>query len=98
MIFLFPLRREELSWYYMSTREQIVWEIVKWSFYQSKIHYLGHVISDEGIVVDPKMFKAIMEWPSPKNVPEVHGFMVIAGYSRWFIEGFSKISNMITEL
>jgi hypothetical protein len=35
----------------------------KFLFYQSNIHYLGHVISDKGIVVDPTKFEAIMEWP-----------------------------------
>jgi hypothetical protein len=44
-------------------------KLSKCSFYQSKIHYLGHVISDEGIVVDPIKVEAIMEWPSPTNVP-----------------------------
>jgi len=40
----------------------------KFSFYQSKVHYLGHVISHEGIVVDPAKVEAIMKWPTPKNV------------------------------
>jgi hypothetical protein len=39
-------------------------KLSKCSFYQSKIHYLGHVISDEGIVVDPMKVEAIMEWPA----------------------------------
>jgi hypothetical protein len=49
-------------------------------FYQSKIHYLGNVISDEGIVVDPERVEAIMEWPALKNVPEIRSFMGLVGY------------------
>jgi hypothetical protein len=43
-------------------------KLSKCSFYQSQIHYLGHVISGEGIVVDPTKVKAIMKWPVPTNV------------------------------
>jgi len=54
-------------------------KLSKCSFYQSNIHYLGHVISVEGIVVDPKTFEDIMESPAPTNVPEVRIFMGLAG-------------------
>jgi hypothetical protein len=73
-------------------------KLSKCSFYQSKIHYLGHVLSDEGIAVDPTKVEAIMESPTPTNVPEVHSFMGLVGYYRWFVEGFSKIENPIMEL
>jgi hypothetical protein len=59
---------------------------------------LGHVISNEGIIVDPAKVKDIMEWPTPTSVPEVLSFMGLAGYYRWFIEGFLNIENPITEL
>jgi hypothetical protein len=39
-----------------------------------------------------------MEWPAPTNVTEVRSFMGLAGYYRWFVEGFLKIENPITEL
>jgi hypothetical protein len=43
-------------------------KLSKCSFYQSRIHYLGHVISGEGIAVDPTKVEAIMEWHAPTNV------------------------------
>jgi hypothetical protein len=64
---------------------------LKYSFYQSKIHYLGHVISSEGISVDPAKVEAIMECHVLMNIPEVRNFMSLAGYYRRFIEGFLKI-------
>jgi hypothetical protein len=70
----------------------------KCSFYQSRIRYLGHVISGEGIVVDPAKVEAIMEWPAPMNVTKVRSFMGLAGYYRQFVEGFLKIANPLTEL
>jgi hypothetical protein len=70
----------------------------KCNFYQKGIQYLGHVISSEGIVVDPEKIKSIMEWPVPKDVVDIWSFMGIMGYYRRFIEGFSKIAYPITSL
>jgi hypothetical protein len=55
-------------------------KLSKCYFYQSKIYYLGHIIYGEGISVDPMKVEAIIEWPSPTNVQEVHRFMGLAGY------------------
>jgi hypothetical protein len=70
----------------------------KCDFYQKEIQYLGHVISSEGIVVDPEKIKSIMEWPIPKDVANIRSFMGITRYYRRFIEGFSKIAYPITSL
>jgi hypothetical protein len=70
----------------------------KCSFYQKKIHYLGHIISEEGITVDPEKVQAIREWPVPRNVTEARSFMGLASYYRRFIAGFSKIVHAITSL
>ena len=54
-------------------------KLIKWSFYQKQIHYLGHIISKDGIAVDPEKIVAIREWSELKNVTKVRSFMVIAG-------------------
>jgi hypothetical protein len=43
----------------------------KCDFYQKKRQYLGHVISEEGIGVNPEKIRAIMEWPIPKDVADI---------------------------
>jgi hypothetical protein len=59
---------------------------------------LGHIISEDGIKVDPDKIDTIRGWSTPKNVTEVRSFMGLVGYYRRFIEGFLKISHPITSL
>jgi hypothetical protein len=59
---------------------QLYAKLSKCSFHQKQIHYLGHIISKDGIVVDPEKIEAIREWSVPNNVTEVRSFMDLAGY------------------
>jgi hypothetical protein len=59
---------------------------------------LGHILSKDGITVDPKKIEAIRECSVPKNVTKVRSFMGLARYYRIFIEVFSKIAHPITSL
>ena len=72
--------------------------MIKCDLYRDRTQYLGHIISEEGISVDPEKIEAIMNWPTPRNVTDVKYFMGLAGYYRRFIEGFSKVAHAITSL
>eukprot|EP00253_Pinus_taeda_P022388 PITA_22388 len=54
----------------------------KCDFYKEQIQYLGHIITREGIAVDPEKIRTIMEWPIPKDVADIRSFMGLAGYYR----------------
>jgi hypothetical protein len=58
--------------------------------------YLGHVICGEGVVVDLKKEKAVVEWTRPISMFEVQSFLGLAHYYRCFIEGFLKLSAPLT--
>jgi hypothetical protein len=77
---------------------QLYAKFSKCDFFQKKIHYLGHILSEEGVAVDPDRIRSIMEWPTPKDISDIRSFMVLAGYYRRFIKGFSKIGYPITAL
>ena len=60
--------------------------------------FLGHIISNGGILVDPAKVREIVAWSIPSTVTEVQSFLGLAGYYQRFIEGFSKIAKPMTSL
>ena len=75
---------------------QLYAKINKWNFFHIEVHYLGHVVSNEGIKVDPEKIKAMVECLALRNVDGVRSFMGLASYYRNFIMNFSWFSYPIT--
>ncbi|GJX42593.1 putative reverse transcriptase domain-containing protein [Tanacetum coccineum] len=63
-----------------------------------RTRFLGHVIDNKGVHVDPAKVEAIRNWSAPTTPKEVRQFLGLAGYYRRFIEGFSLISKPLTKL
>jgi hypothetical protein len=63
-----------------------------------EVAFLGHVLSTERVVVDPRKIEVVSKWKSPKTVTEIRSFIGLVGYYRWFIENFSKIAKPMTKL
>jgi hypothetical protein len=70
----------------------------KCEFWIDEVPFLGHIISNGGILVDSAKVKEIMAWSIPTTVTEIRSFLGLAGYYRRFIEGFSKIGKPVTSL
>jgi hypothetical protein len=70
----------------------------KCEFWIDEVPFLGHIISNGGISVDPAKAKEIMAWSIPTIVTEIWSFLGLAGYYWRFIEGFSKIAKPMTSL
>ena len=70
----------------------------KCEFWLGKVSFLGHILSKDGISVDPSKVQEVMDWKAPTSVHEVQSFLGLAGYYRHFIPDFSKISKPMTNL
>ena len=78
--------------------EKLYAKFSKCEFWLNKVIFLGHVVSDKGISVDPSKIEVIISWKQPKSVTEIRSFLGLAGYYRRFVEGFSKLAGPLTAL
>ena len=72
---------------------QLYAKFSKCEFWIGEVPFLGHIISDRGIAVDPAKVKEIMEWSIPTTITDIRSFLGLVGYYLRFIEGFSKIAK-----
>ena len=78
--------------------KQLFGKLNKCEFWLQEVVFLGHVISEEGIRVDPKKVEVVVSWQRPTTVTEIRSFLGLASYYRRFIPGFSSIALPVTKL
>lgn len=70
----------------------------KCCLFQSKVSFLGHIVSKDGVSTDPEKIKAVQEWPVPKNVKDVRSFLGLTSYYRRFIHHYAEKAKPLHQL
>ena len=73
-------------------------KLEKCEFYVQETHFLGFIISPDGIAMDPDRIKTVVEWPVPKSQHDIQIFLGFANFYRRFIEGYSRVVLPLTNL
>ncbi|WVZ89090.1 hypothetical protein U9M48_035544, partial [Paspalum notatum var. saurae] len=63
-----------------------------------EVSFLGHILSEKGVAVDPSKVKDVLNWKQPETVTEIRSFLGLAGYYHRFIKDFSKTAKPMTSL
>ncbi|GKU99858.1 hypothetical protein SLEP1_g12641 [Rubroshorea leprosula] len=79
-------------------RERLFAKFKKCEFWLDNVAFLGHVVTKDGISVDPQKIEAVVDWKRPNNVAEIRSFLGLAGYYRRFVGDFSRIALPMTRL
>ena len=60
--------------------------------------FLGHVVSKDGVMVDPSKIETVKNWVRPTNVSKIRSFVGLASYYCRFVKGFSSNASQLTNL
>ena len=71
---------------------------IRREFFREKVHFLGHMVSREGIQADPEKTSTVNKYPVPKNATEVKRFLGLRSYYRRYVQDFAKKARPLHQL
>jgi hypothetical protein len=80
------------------SQHQLFLKQFKCAFGALEEEYLGHLVGKDGVRVDPKKIEAMQDWPHPKTLKILHGFLGFTRYYRKFVKNYGKIATPLTTL
>jgi hypothetical protein len=83
---------------HLLSQHQLFLKQSKCAFGASEVEYLGHLVGKDGVKVDPKKIEAMKDWPHPKTLKILYGFLGLTGYYRKFVKNYRKIAVPLTAL
>jgi hypothetical protein len=78
--------------------QQLYAKSSKCFFGVKEVEYLGHIVSHEGVKVDPNKIKAMMDWLIPKTLKNLRGFLGLIGYYHKFVQNYGRITSPLMTL
>lgn len=79
-------------------KNKLYGKLSKCDFFKTQIDFLGHIVSRDGVRTNPRKIQAIKDWPVPKDLKQLRGFLGICNFYRRFIPRFAHLARPLTDL